>query len=211
MRPVATRHTLACDHADTWSIFSTTDTEPTGNDLLCPQAGHSAIALAVHPLDRFLRITIAAAGSGHESRNDQRSRFFLELSTWDGEDRLLSAQTYTWEDAFTRAELFRNLSWEDAERRWRHLRMPTDDTDSPDPREAAADSRRDLSRSLAQLSEEIRQGTRVVENETTAAFLDAAAAWRSDIGSLYGREGEPISGAAWAEFGKVIEARLDYE
>lgn len=209
---MATWYAMVCDHNDSWSLFSVTDTEPTDEELLCPEGGHPAVVFKKSPLDRNVRITIAASGGSPTSQADRHSKFFIELSTWDGVNRLLSARTYSWEDALKQAELFHNLSWEDAARRWRHLRMSADEGDAPDPSTAAAESRRVLSRSLAQLSDEIRQGTRVVENETTADFLAAAASWLSDIDGLYRHPGrEPISGAAWATFGEVVKAALDYE
>jgi hypothetical protein len=118
-----TWYSLECDHRDGWSIFSEADTEPTGDDLLCPEAGHPAVILKKLPLHRSLRITIAAAGTAPTSQADRRTRFFLELSTWDGANRLLSGRLYTWEEALERASLFHNLSWEAAAQRWRHLRM----------------------------------------------------------------------------------------
>jgi hypothetical protein len=120
---VATWYYLECDHADRWSIFSETDTEPTGDDLLCPAAGHPAVVLSPTRLDPFVRITIAAAGPAPTSQSDTRSRFFLELSTWDGEHRLRSKELYGWDEAVKKADAFHNLSWADAERRWTRLRL----------------------------------------------------------------------------------------
>ena len=120
---MATWYYLECDHADHWSIFSETDTEPTGPGLLCPQGGHQAIILRASPLDRLVRITIAAAGLPPTSQSDTRSRFFLELSTWDETHRLRSSETYDWDEAVKRAGWFHNLSWEDAERRWTRMKM----------------------------------------------------------------------------------------
>jgi hypothetical protein len=114
---------MECDHGDTWSVFSEADQEPTGDALLCPEAGHPAIILARRPLDRYVRVTIAAAGAPPTSQSDDRSKFFVELSTWDGQNRVLSQKTFTWDEAVKRAEYFHNLSWEDAERRWERLRM----------------------------------------------------------------------------------------
>ena len=120
---MATWYYLECDHADRWSVFSPDDTEPTGDDLLCPPSGHPAVVLSPTRLDPFVRITVAAAGPPPTSQSDTRSRFFLELSTWDGTRALRSAQTYDWDDAVKRAGHFHNLSWEDAERRWTRLKM----------------------------------------------------------------------------------------
>ena len=120
---MATWFAMECDHADSWSIFSETDQEPTGDDLLCPEAGHPAVVLARRPLHRYVRITLAAATAAPTSQADTRSRFFLELSTWDGADRLRSQKTYGWDEVVKRADAFHNLSWEDAERRWQRLRL----------------------------------------------------------------------------------------
>lgn len=119
---MATWYYLECDHADRWSIFSASDTEPTGDDLLCP-AGHPAVVLSPTRLDPFVRITLAAASRPPTSQADTRSRFFVELSTWDGTHLLRSAETYGWDEAVKRAGWFHNLSWEDAERRWNRMKM----------------------------------------------------------------------------------------
>jgi hypothetical protein len=118
---MATWFAMECDHGDAWSVFSETDQEPTGDALLCPDGGHPAVVLARRPLDRFVRITLAGASAPPTSQADTRSLFFVELATWDGTDRLRSQKTYSWGEAVKRAELFHNLSWEDAERRWRRL------------------------------------------------------------------------------------------
>jgi hypothetical protein len=120
---MATWYGMECDHGDTWSKFSDTDTEPTEDELVCPQAGHPAIILSRFKLDRLVKLTIAATSRPPESQGHKTSKFFLEMSTWDGRDFLRSKERYTWEDAVKRAELFHNLSWEDAERRWTRLKM----------------------------------------------------------------------------------------
>ena len=120
---MASWYYLECDHADRWSIFSETDTEPTGDDLLCPPAGHPAVVLIRSPLDELVRITIAASSRPPTSQSDTRSTFFLELSTWDGAHHLRSQQVYTWDEAVKKADTFHNLSWGDAERRWTRLKM----------------------------------------------------------------------------------------
>lgn len=118
---MATWFGMECDHGDSWSVFSETDQEPTGDELLCPDGAHPAVVLARRPLDRFVRITLASASAPPTSQSDTRSKFFVELATWDGADRLRSQKTYTWDEAVKRAEWFHNLSWEDAERRWQRL------------------------------------------------------------------------------------------
>lgn len=120
---MATWYALECDHADRWAIFSETDTEPSGDELLCPAAGHPAVVLSPTSLDSFVRITIAASSRPPTSQSDTRSKFFLELSTWDGQHHLRSAALYSWEEAAEKADLFHNLSWADAERRWTRLKM----------------------------------------------------------------------------------------
>lgn len=119
---MATWYGMECDHGHTWSIFSEDDIEPTEEQLLCPEGGHPAVVFAKRPLDRYVRITLAAASGPPTSQSDTRSKFFLELSTWDGLNRLLSQTTYSWDEAVKKAEAFHNLSWEDAERRWGRLR-----------------------------------------------------------------------------------------
>lgn len=120
---MATWYGMECDHGDTWAVFSEEDVEPTEEQMFCPEAGHPAILFSKSPLDRYVRVTIAAAGPPPTSQADARSKFFLELSTWDRLDHVLSSQTYTWDEAVKRAAYFHNLSWEDAERRWQRLRM----------------------------------------------------------------------------------------
>ena len=122
MTRVATWYGMECDHGDTWSVFSEEDREPTGADLLCPEAGHPAVILAKRPLDDYVRITLAAAGPPPTSQGDTRPKFFLELSTWGGTEHLLSQKTYTWDEALEKAAALHNLSWADAERRWHRLR-----------------------------------------------------------------------------------------
>jgi hypothetical protein len=119
---MATWYGLECDNGHTWSIFSEDDIEPTEEQLLCPEGGHPAVVCAKRPLDRYVRITLAAAGGPPTSQGDARSKFFLELSTWDGLNRVLSKSTYGWDEAVEKADAFHNLSWEDAERRWQRLR-----------------------------------------------------------------------------------------
>jgi hypothetical protein len=203
---------MVCDHNDTWAVFSDTDTEPTEEEQFCPQAGHPAVGLSRNSLDRDLRITIAAAGGAPSSQSDRSTEFFIELSTWDGVNRLLSTRTYSWEDALKRVELFHNLSWEDAERRWKHLRMSASNDSARDPRMSAAEARRGLSASLAQIAEEIRTGTRTVENNTAAELFAAAAAWLDDMDGYYRSQGrEPYKESAWLAVGEVFKAALDYE
>lgn len=120
---MATWFAMECDHGDTWSVFSEADQEPVGEALSCPEGGHPAVVLARRPLDRFVRITIAASSAPPTSQSDTRSQFFIELATWDGEDRVRSQQTYSWDEAVKRVEYFHNLSWEDAHRRWQRLRV----------------------------------------------------------------------------------------
>jgi len=120
---MATWYYMECDNADRWSKFSDTDTEPTEEELVCPPAGHPAIILARFPMDRLVKLTIAAISDPPTSQSDKFTKFFLEMSTWDGQNFLRSAKTFTWEEAVKRAEWFHNLSWEDAERRWARLKM----------------------------------------------------------------------------------------
>jgi hypothetical protein len=120
---MATWYSLECDHADRWSLFSDTDTEPTGPDLLCPAAGHPAVTLSRSPLDELVRITIAASSRPPASQSETRSKFFLELSTWDARHHLRSRELYGWDEAVKKADAFHNLSWQDAERRWTRLKM----------------------------------------------------------------------------------------
>jgi hypothetical protein len=104
-------------------MFSEDDIEPTEEQLLCPEAGHPAVVYSKHALDRYVRITIAAASPPPASQGTLGTKFFLELSTWDRLNHVLSKDTYTWDEAVKRAEYFYNLSWQDAERRWERLRM----------------------------------------------------------------------------------------
>ena len=120
---MATWYGMECDHGHAWSAFAADDVEPADDQMFCPDAGHPAVVYSKGPLDRFVRITIAAAARPPVSEAAPGTRFFLELSTWDGLDRVLSQATYTWDEALKRAGYFRNLSWQDAERRWHHLRM----------------------------------------------------------------------------------------
>jgi len=120
---MATWYGMECDHGDTWSKFSDTDTEPAEEELLCPQAGHPAIILSRFKLDRLVKLAIAATGRPSEAQGRNMSKFILEMSTWDGQDFLRSKERYTWEEAVKRAEWLHNLSWEDAERSWTRLKM----------------------------------------------------------------------------------------
>lgn len=120
---MATWYGMECDHGDTWSKFSDTDTEPAGDELLCPQSGHPAVILSRFKLDPLVKLTIAATSRPPESQARKTSKFFLEMSTWDGRYFLRSKERYTWEEAVKRAEWFHNLSWQEAERRWTRLKM----------------------------------------------------------------------------------------
>ena len=120
---VATWYGMECDHGHTWADFSEDDVEPAEDRMVCPEAGHPAIVYGKRPLDRYVRVTIAAAGPPPTTQAKADSRFFLELSTWDRVNHVLSKKTYTWDEAVKRAGYFHNLSWPDAARRWQRLRM----------------------------------------------------------------------------------------
>jgi hypothetical protein len=123
MTHVATWYGMECDHGHTWVLFSEDDIEPTEDQMFCPEAGHPAILYSKSPLDRYVRISIAAAGPPSTSQGGPGGTYFLELSTWDRQHHVLSKKTYTWDEAVKRAEYFHNLPWDDAERRWHRLRM----------------------------------------------------------------------------------------
>lgn len=75
-----------------------------------------------------------------------------------------------------------------------------------------ADSRGDLITQLNRISQEIRQGTRTVENNTAADLLAAAAAWIADMDGYYRNKGEePPSEPTWATVGDIFSAALVYE
>jgi hypothetical protein len=112
---------MRCDDNHAWWRFLDGGAEPSEDELACPVDGVEAVTAARKPLADRARITLAPAAWERDGVSGFRDQYFLEVSPALGGETLRSADPMTWEDAVKRAGFFRDITWNDAVRRWSRL------------------------------------------------------------------------------------------
>jgi hypothetical protein len=113
---------LHCDDGHQWEG----DTEDASLDapahlVLCPICGLEAVTASRRPPADRVRVSLVPSTcisdpvTGQVARED---RYYIEVSSQDGSEAMLSTDDYQWKTAVEQASWFRNLTWIEAENRW---------------------------------------------------------------------------------------------
>jgi hypothetical protein len=109
---------MQCEDSHTWWLLLEELSEPSAEDLRCPEDGTEAIIAMRHPLADRVSVTILPAAWEREGKIGFRDQYFLEISSRMFADTLRSSRRYSWQEATERLAWFKDIGWEAAKRRW---------------------------------------------------------------------------------------------
>lgn len=114
---------MMCDWNHRWEV-ETDGAEPSDDEEKCPEEGHEAVmATRWEPADRVRIVLVPAARATADGYVSAEGRCYIELFDAGGERSLRTDASMPWDEAARKAQSFADLSWEDAERRWRRTGM----------------------------------------------------------------------------------------
>ena len=113
---------MMCDASHRWEAESPDVPEPPPEVWRCPVCGMEAVTAQRQPPADYVRIClVSAARVGDAVRGDviKEGQWYLEIVRSDGGDTMRSHQPWPWNEAIERAARFQELTWPEAENRWR--------------------------------------------------------------------------------------------
>ena len=123
VRTASTWWSMMCDWNHRWEV-ETDGSEPSDDEEKCPEEGHEAVMAARWaPADRVRVVLVPAARATADGYVSAEGRCYIELFDVGGERSLRTDGSMPWDEAARKAQWFADLSWEDAERRWRRTGM----------------------------------------------------------------------------------------
>jgi hypothetical protein len=111
-----------CDLNHRWTVMAEDEAEPADEEAKCPIDGGPAVtATPQRPADRVWVGIIPAARITDPVRNSigHESEYYLEISSPALASAKRSTAAFSWDEAITKASLFRQASWETAMNRWK--------------------------------------------------------------------------------------------